>query len=680
MTTPRTNTLISGLLDEAVAAAAQDVTGAAPATKTSSAKGPTDREKLAAFVERNEDVARLGAALVTIGEVGFQKVAMEESSHGVASDVTGLAAPTTLNAIAEELKDSPTNTVSQPNSDPTTFIAASHSETPPDVIQPKGNADDGVSEEVVNGEGAVGKSGEKGDLADGSANQNLPEKASSEKISSTLRLIAGNKRPSREQIAYAATNLGLSTPEDCMSVLVKSAAHRGQDLVDFVRGSEFNHPTKRQLFRRYAEKTSFAGAGAGFEEAVADAKHVAEAAVKATGILPTATDVANSAKVDQLAATAGLFEVGEFIAAVGGQVGSAATPISQAMAQEAPVPPAAVPPAMTAAAMAPTPAEMGGAPMGAPPMDPAMMGGAPPMDPSMGGAPPMDPAMGGIQPAAPAAPPEQPPAAGPPKTAGAVVATTADKIDAMRRLIDLRTTKASNAPVVTDREELGTGGAPSPKEQAVEPTSKVTEGGPGAGDGSATFEMSASERQVADMLSTNQGTVNAGIEEENKIKREHSDELVNTPLENANDHGLTGSGEPVKGTMEGSPSASTSIGTGGGQSTSTPAVDKASGDYEVLLKLRKAASDALAENQAGEKASSVLMATGGQGTSNIIGTSGSFSGESDTATDGVARARDFAAAHLKRSNELPAVEDVQAATKTSLDDAKKGISLASTAG
>jgi len=668
-------TIFDTLLDEAVSLAKSDVAGT-PAVKTSAAPpGLTDLEKVSKFRDRNENIARLGVTIAKIGEFGFQKCAMEEATHGVAADTTGLPAPTTLKAVSDELKDSPANTVASDGDQPATFIAADHSETPPDVIIPKGSPDD--TTEIVNGEGAQGVPGEKKDLADGSANDNLPSKAASdlsasEKIAHTLRLLSGGKRVSSKQVEYART-LGLTSPENCLEVLVKSAAHRNQELDEFLIGAELHDTSKRGLFRKFAEKTSSAAV---FEDQVQQAKNVGEAALKSTGILPTARDIANAAGVDQLAATAGLYDLGEFVAAVGGRVGSAAAPLSAAMGQEAPVPGAAVPPAMTAAAVAPTPAEMAqGGPAAAPPaapMDPMAQGG-PPMDPmAQGGlapaAPPMDPMAQGAPPMAQGAPPMDPNAV--PKAAAAV-STPEEQVAAIQRFIDLRA-KRSNAPVVIDQQTSG-GGGPSPKEQAIDPgSSSSPEGVP---EGSAKYDMSASEKRLADSLATDQDAVNTGTELENEIKGEHSQELVDTPLEGPSDHGLTSSGEPVKGTMEGNLPGSSSVGSGGGQSPSTPAVDKASGDDDgsnMLSRLRQAAAEVTAVHAK----ESAMMATG-RGTQEIVGTSSNFTGKSDNMSTTVKRAFDFAKEHLDRVGDIPSVEDVMAKTSTTLDDAKEGISLAS---
>jgi len=448
---------------------------------------------------------------------------------------------------------------------------------------------------------------------------------------------------------------------DVVSFLKASADARGMQLVDFIVTAEIGDPRKAALLDNRASSLDKYSSGTDdYRLDLATAKEAVEAGVQTQGTLATTEEIVRTTGVDPAVANAAQMQVAQTIVAAGGSVaapgGVAATGVTGAGAA-----------AMAGGAgVAPAPAAIM-PPMGAAaPVDPSM---APMTDPNT--APAAAPAPGAPAPAAdPMA--AAPPAPGAAPAAGAPAALPADptqkaasqRVDpeaGLKYVLDNWGAKHSASDVViTDREEPTTG-PPSPREAAVAPAEGATE----APVGSGTYELSASERAVADAISTNQGTTTTDDADAEANKRPDIDGRVNTPVEAASTKGALTSTAPVKGTKEGTlatPSTQPS------EQEST----KRSADDDMAAIIRRAAADSV------KASSSVMVATGGRGSREVVGGDTAFGGgPSDSLSNSEKKAYSFVRSTIEREGKAPEVTDVMSETGVSFDDAKTGIYHAS---
>lgn len=252
----------------------------------------------------------------------------------------------------------------------------------------------------------------------------------------------------------ALSRMNIHSADDARYVLKQSAiryGYQGQDegalVGNMISGMHLGNLEMPELWRAalYTEKRSQPGANP--EGEIGKAKEVVEGVVKATAELPTADQVAQAAGVSTTAANVAIYDTGELIAAVGGQV---AAPGQAMQAAPAPVPPGMMPPG--AGGM---PIPMGGAPgapMPAPPMDPNAMGGAP-----------------AAPPAAPAAPPAPAPAGGMPVQSSATPVHPRRLFDAIAAVNRYGHFKLSEEPTIDVKDEPLLGGRQD-SEMVVDPS------------------------------------------------------------------------------------------------------------------------------------------------------------------------------------------------------------------
>jgi hypothetical protein len=235
----------------------------------------------------------------------------------------------------------------------------------------------------------------------------------------------------------------------------------------------------------------------------------------------------------------------------------------------------------------------------------------------------------------------------PAKTASARVE---DPVAALKSLLDTYETKVSEGPTM-DREEATTGPA-SPKETAVT--------GGGAPEGSGSYEMSASERAIADALSSNQSAADTTAADTDAMKADDIEGRVNTPVSApSTEADMTTPADEISGTMEGV----LADGTGD--------TEKESDDF--VSRIRQVAADSLRK-----ASSSVMVATGGRGSNEVVGGSQVFTGgPSDSMSGSVKKAYKYARQIIEKEGVPPEVTDVMKATGVQLDDAKTGIYHAS---
>ncbi len=608
---------IDALLDDAIALARadRDATTMNKASSASAAPVATGREKLSSVRERNEDFARLGVLVANLGEHSFQKMAMESME---AAQTTTLASPKETSGVSAEIR---ANNAASPSASaggvtqPTTFTSTPGATGGPDFTP----------------DAAAPKTGEK-DLATKGPEGSIPEmtvegSAAAEKSSSPsldrgratalVKKVSGDLYLSSGEAATVMAHYGMTGPEDVAVFLKRSADARGQRLADFLVSAELHDSKKPELFAAFAKASMEESS---YHSQLATAKEAVEAGVQATGGLPTTQDIVRTTGVDPAVANTAQMQVAQTIVAAGGSVaapgGVEAAPVDGAGTAMA-APAAAAAPA--APAVVPTP----GAPA---PVDPSM---AATTDPNAGAAP---------MPA---------PMAAPAKTASARVE---DPVAALKSLLDTYETKVSEGPTM-DREEATTGPA-SPREAAVT--------GGDAPEGSGSYEMSASERAIADALSSNQSAADVTAADTDAMKADDIEGRVNTPVSApSTEADMATPADEISGTMEGV----LADGTGD--------TEKESDDF--VSRIRQVAADSLRK-----ASSSVMVATGGRGSNEVVGGSQVFTGgPSDSMSGSVKKAYKYARQIIEKEGVPPEVTDVMKATGVQLDDAKTGIYHAS---
>ena len=233
------------------------------------------------------------------------------------------------------------------------------------------------------------------------------------------------------------------------------------------------------------------------------------------------------------------------------------------------------------------------------------------------------------------------------KTASARVE---DPVAALKSLLETYETKVSEGPTMDKEEPCD--GCDSPKEAAI------TDGA--APEGSATYEMSASERAIADALSSNQSAADTTAADTDAMKADDIEGRVTTTVSApSTDADMTVDVEEISGTMEGV----LADGTGD--------TEKESDDF--VSRIRQVAADSLRK-----ASSSVMVATGGRGSNEVVGGSQVFTGgPSDSMSGSVKKAYKYARQIIEKEGAPPEVTDVMKATGVQLDDAKTGIYHAS---
>lgn len=380
---------------------------------------PVPREtKVSNLKARNADLRRMAMALGHVADVGIAKFSQQLEMDSVTSPEmqvpdgrTSLPPGSAADAI---LRDSVAYTGDSPD-----IIQPATTNSGPTPIDLGGTnpalastEQGGVVPTVLPGEDDV-KVTEYIDAMEPSIKSSASQADFLRKVSAHSPL--GPGFTSVAQLAdYAAETMSIRSTADAYHVLKRSAAHARVSLGAYVATLGLASGQKKYSARLLREQApSFTGeelhrvmptyaryqkfSSSEIVNEVDIARDFVEGVVKAKAELPTATEVAQAAGVSPTSAGVAIYETGELIAAVGGQVsapgqGAPAVPPPMGMA-----PPAGGPPP----AMAGMPPAGGMAPPPPPPVDPAMMGGAggmppgaaPPMDPSMMPPPPMDPAM-----------------------------------------------------------------------------------------------------------------------------------------------------------------------------------------------------------------------------------------------------------------------------------------------
>jgi hypothetical protein len=530
---------------------------------------------------------------------------------------TTLPAPKDASVVAAEIAASGTaapSTSAGGVTQPTTFTA-----TPGATGGPDFTPDASTTE---TGEKDLATKGPEGSIPEmtvegspAAQKSSAPLNISHDKAVALVKKVSGNLYLEEADADAVLNHFGMKGPEDVVVFLKRSADARGQGLVDFLVGAELHDAEKPELFAAFAKSSMHEG---DYRSQLATAKEAVEAGIQATGALPTTQDIVRTTGVDPAVANTAQMQVAQTVVAAGGSVAAPGG------VEAAPVDGAGTEPAAPPAAAAPAPAAA---------VPPA--GAAAPVDPSMAATTDPNAAM-----------------AAPAKTAGAKID---DPVAALKALLDSYGTKVSEGPTM-DREEPSTGDD-SPKDAAVTDAA--------APEGSATYEMTASERAIADALASNQSAADTTAADTDAMKADDIAGRVDTAVSApSTDADMTASTDEISGTMEGSMDDS-------GEGTSGTSVDKESDDF--VSRIRQVAAESLRK-----ASSSIMVATGGRGSNEVVGGSQVFTGgPSESMSGSVKKAYKYARQVIEDEGVPPEVTDVMKATGVQLDDAKTGIYHAS---
>ena len=534
MSTPNAKSVSDQLFAEAMAAAEARLRGPKHA-KTSSAApaaAPEDsaRVKLSEFAE---DAWRVGELLHEVGTRGIENLAFRKVSKSGGGQMprTNPDSPNNQPSLR-----SPSSLPDAPNPAPedskrgvqTYSDDVSDTSSPGTVSDRGGDAPD--KEPAVNKKGQVPEVVPgKGATTDKNTGPTVSMKSSSDPraLAHFFQTISGGKFSSagtmEDKVAYLHS-LGRPTLDSVADVFVKTAARYQRDPVTLWRDlADLPSPDKTAVLREFCMQHGRYKTSGDLDSDISKAKKAVEGIVKATGELPEAGEISEAAAVHPTAANLAIYEVAELIAAVGGEVASAAAP----MGDGGPAPEAAGVPAPPAGAMP-------GAPMGGDPMG----GGAPPMGPPPGG----DPMGGG-------APPMGPPPGGDPgmvAQASAGAKKQASNADLNELIQDICRRKLSaDSELSGNREEPADPSNLSPEDLAEDPE-------PSKGKaGKKELTLSAEDRAKLDRTIGSIPALTKSDPSDVAGDQEPQPGMLETSTSNPGTKGLLATKEPVKGTQEG---------------------------------------------------------------------------------------------------------------------------------